>query len=94
MKKTASQRNPFGLTFRECEVIEELIRLGSPKVVAASEGLNPKTVRNLMRSAVQKIGVQTPLQAAVMFDRKRRESVELRDVTAANSVFALAGLGG
>jgi DNA-binding CsgD family transcriptional regulator len=64
--------NPYGLSYRECEVLEELIRLGSPKAVAASEGLDPKTVRNVMRSAVKRMKAKTPLQAAVMFDRELR----------------------
>lgn len=87
----ANLRNPFGLTYRECEVMEGLIRLGSPKAVAHEEGLNPKTVRNTMRSAIRRIGVQTPLQAVVAFDRKRREEVDFHGKRGtANSVFSLA----
>lgn len=86
----ANLRNPFGLTYRECEVMEELIRLGSPKAVAHSEGVDPKSIRNLMRSAVKRIGVQTPLQAAVAFDRKRRVGEPFGGKKGtANSVFAL-----
>lgn len=86
----ANLKNPFGLTYRECEVMDGLIRLGSPKAVAAEDGCNPKTVRNLMRTAMRRIGAQTPLQAAVEFDRKRRQGAEFQGKKGtANSVFAL-----
>lgn len=85
LEEGCAVKNPYGLTFRECEVLEELIRLGSPKAVAASEGLCAKTVRNHMRSAVKKIGVATALQAAVHLDRRLRE---MPKPTAPSSVFA------
>jgi DNA-binding CsgD family transcriptional regulator len=87
----ANLRNPFGLTYRECEVLSGLIRLGSPKAVAAEEGCNAKTVRNLTRTAMRRIGAKTVLQAVVEFDRKRREETEFHGKRGtANSVFALA----
>lgn len=86
----ANLRNPFGLTYRECEVMEGLIRLGSAKAVAHEDGVNTKTVRNTMRSAARRIGVKTALQAAVAFDRKRREEAEFQGKRGtANSVFSL-----
>jgi DNA-binding CsgD family transcriptional regulator len=86
----ANLRNPFGLTYRECEVLADLIRLGSPKAVAAEEGCNAKTVRNLTRTAMRRIGAKTVLQAVVEFDRKRREQADFHGKRGTASVFALA----
>jgi DNA-binding CsgD family transcriptional regulator len=92
----ANRNNPFGLTYRECELLEALIRLGSAKGVAYEEQTNEKTIRNTLRTAVKKIGKKVPgvvttLQAAIQFDRKRREGAEFQGrIGTANSVFALA----
>jgi DNA-binding CsgD family transcriptional regulator len=86
----ANRRNPFGLTYRECELLEALIRLGSAKAVAHEEQANAKTIRNALRGATKKIGVATPLQAAVAFDRKRREGAQFEGRQRTASVFHLA----
>jgi DNA-binding NarL/FixJ family response regulator len=42
------------------------------KEIAAALGLQPKTVRNYLGRAFEKLGVNSRTQAAVLFDRHRR----------------------
>jgi DNA-binding CsgD family transcriptional regulator len=72
----ANRKNPFGLTYRQCELMEALIELGSPKAIAYQEQSNEKTIRNTLNAAKERIGVSTYVQAAIAYDRKRRASIE------------------
>jgi DNA-binding CsgD family transcriptional regulator len=85
----ANRKNPFGLTYRECELLEALIRLGSPKAVAYEEDSNVKTVRNTLTAACKKMGVTTYIQAVVEFDRKRRVGLDFQGAQRVRSVFDL-----
>lgn len=87
----ANRRNPFGLTYRQCELMDSLVRLGSVKAIGHEEQANHKTIRNTLREAFKKMGCSTQVQAAVMWDRKRREGVEIGGKQRVRSVFDMAG---
>lgn len=86
----ANRRNPFGLTYRECEVLEALIRLGSTKSVAHEDGVRTQTIRNTLRKACGKIGVATHIEAVIAFDRKRRADVAFVGKVQPRSVFEMS----
>ena len=57
------------LTPREREVIEAVIAHDSQKTAAAALGLTLQTVKNYLRQIRQKLGCETTLQAALIWDR-------------------------
>lgn len=85
----ATARNPFGLTYRQCELMDLLVRHGSVKAIAHQEQQNHKTIRNTLRTAFDKMGCATDVLAAVKWDRKRRELTETHIQRTPNSVFSI-----
>jgi two-component system response regulator DevR len=65
--------NPLGeLSEQEHRVIAAVADGKTDKEIAAALGLQPKTVRNYLGRAFEKLGVNSRTQAAVLFDRHRR----------------------
>ena len=60
------------LSEQERRVIAAVADGKTDKEIAAALGLQPKTVRNYLGRAFEKIGVNSRTQAAVLFDRNRR----------------------
>jgi DNA-binding NarL/FixJ family response regulator len=65
--------NPLGeLSEQERRVVAAVADGKTDKEIAAALGLQPKTVRNYLGRAFEKLGVNSRTQAAVLFDRHRR----------------------
>lgn len=60
------------LSEQERRVIAAVADGKTDKEIAAALGLQPKTVRNYLGRAFEKLGVNSRTQAAVLFDRHRR----------------------
>jgi DNA-binding NarL/FixJ family response regulator len=60
------------LSEQEHRVIAAVADGKTDKEIAAALGLQPKTVRNYLGRAFEKLGVNSRTQAAVLFDRHRR----------------------
>ncbi len=56
---------PAGLTVREVEVLTQLARGGTTKVIGAALGISPKTAGNHIERIYQKIGVSSRAEAAM-----------------------------
>lgn len=61
--------NPWNLTPREAEVLTAMAETGLDKLVADRLGITQQRVSQIMRSAMDRIGVRTPMQAVVAYDR-------------------------
>jgi DNA-binding NarL/FixJ family response regulator len=86
----ANARNPFGLTHRQCEVMEALTRHGDSKLVARELDVDSKTIDWTIREAVKRMGARNRIQAVVRFDRAVNPRTVFRGERPANSVFDLA----
>lgn len=88
----ANLRNPFGLTHRQCEVMESLVVLGETRLVAQDLGITKETVDWHILAACKRIGASNRIQAVVKWDRNvnPRTTVFHGEKRPANSVFALA----
>jgi len=72
-KSTApARRRRVGLTRRQGEVLDALVRLGSSKLVARELQIEKSTVDGIVRTACARLGVRTRLQAVLAWDRSRR----------------------
>lgn len=89
----ANIRNPYGLTHRQCEVMDSYVQHGSPKLVARDLGVEITTVKSSLMNSMKKMGAKNRVQAAVRWDRSAREGTKFYGERAANSVFALAAGG-
>jgi DNA-binding NarL/FixJ family response regulator len=93
----ANLKNPFGLTARECEVMESMCRLGKSVLVARDLGVKPITVQEYMARINNKMCVENSTLAAIKWDRQfrdksgmEREAMQFKGARPANSVFDLA----
>jgi two-component system, NarL family, nitrate/nitrite response regulator NarL len=63
--------NPFGLTKRELEVVEGVLRAESNNRIASRLSIAPSTVKHHLANIFAKVGVMTRLQLAVFAMRHR-----------------------
>lgn len=69
--------NPWNLTDRQCEAMNALVRTGCNKRIANEVGIdNPDAIKNVIRRACEKVGVDNRVQLAVAWDRWNREQKE------------------
>jgi DNA-binding NarL/FixJ family response regulator len=66
---TKASKNPFGLTHRQCEVMEALVRLGCDKLVADELGVYKTTISVTLIAAMRRMGVKNRVHAAIAWDR-------------------------
>ena len=65
--------NPLGeLSEQERRVVAAVADGKTDKEIAQMLGLQPKTVRNYLDRAFEKLGVHTRTEAAILFDRRHR----------------------
>jgi two-component system response regulator DegU len=64
-------RNQFGLTERELEVIDGILRCESNRQIAERLSLSPHTVTNHLTSIFAKLRVRTRVQLAVFVIKQR-----------------------
>jgi len=62
--RPATRENPFGLTSREMEVLACLVEGSSNTVIATKLSLSPRTVEHHITSILQKMDVQSRIEAA------------------------------
>jgi DNA-binding CsgD family transcriptional regulator len=53
------ENNPWGLTAREREVLEQMARHGDQRATAIAMGTSPRTVNHQVESAKRKLGTHT-----------------------------------
>lgn len=63
--------NPFGLTKRELDVLEGVLRAESNSRIASRLSIAPSTVKHHLASIFAKVGVMSRLQLAVFAMRHR-----------------------
>lgn len=64
--------NPWGLTPREAQVMESMVRLGVQKLIARELGIGSKTVCTFYTRACAKIGGKTNTASLLEYDRWMR----------------------
>lgn len=70
---SATPRNPWGLTDRQCEVVDSLTRNGYCTRIAAELGIKkPENVRLTLHRACKKVGVSCSVLLALEWDRWKR----------------------
>jgi DNA-binding CsgD family transcriptional regulator len=62
-RSAAGERNPWGLTSREIEVLRCLARGSNTATIAVELGISPTTVRNHVQRLLRKLGVHGRLEA-------------------------------
>ena len=82
--------NPRGLTDRQAEVMDALVKCGCSKQVAADLGIQYRVVDYLARAAARKLSARNRAMALLAWDRLRRSPVAFHGPAPANSVFHLA----
>jgi DNA-binding NarL/FixJ family response regulator len=88
----ANASNPFGLTYRQCEVMESLVRHGDSKLVARELCIDHKTVDWHIKAAVKTMRCRNRIAACVKWDRRVREEAEYHGARAARSVFDMGSV--
>jgi DNA-binding CsgD family transcriptional regulator len=78
--------NEFGLTHRQVEAVQALVRLGNEKLVAHELGVTRLSVNRLIREAQRSLGVRSRVHLALKWDRRM---ADLR-LQIPSSVFDLA----
>jgi len=68
--RPATRENPFGLTSREMEVLACLVEGSSNTVIATKLSLSPRTVEHHITSILQKMDVQSRVEAASLALKK------------------------
>lgn len=62
MIELATDENPWGLTRRQCQVLEVLARTGSNNDTCAELTMNSVTLANMLRRACKRVGVKNRIQ--------------------------------
>lgn len=86
----ANRKNPFGLTHRQCEVMESLVRLGDSKMVASELDVTYRVIDESVRCIVRRMGVRNRILAVLKWDRLVTPRTVFHGERPPNSVFALA----
>lgn len=71
--RNANRLNPFGLTARQCEVMDAMCRHYNHADAARELGLSEGTTTRSVHEASRRMGARNSLQALLMWDRATRE---------------------
>jgi DNA-binding CsgD family transcriptional regulator len=86
----ANMQNPFGLTYRECQVMACFMRSGDPQLVALELRCSRNNVDAYLRAIVKKMDVRNKVLAALRWQREVGHRAIWSGSRPANSVFDLA----
>ena len=65
---------PGGLTARQAEVADAIVKHGSTKLAARELGISWRTVENTMLVIKNKLGTPNQIRTAIAWDRLRRQA--------------------
>lgn len=76
MSRTAAPAppNPWGLTARQCDVLDALAKTGCDKRAARLVGIDPRTVENHTAEARKRMGNTNRMLAVLAWDRFKRDA--------------------
>ncbi len=77
-RRTSTRENPFGLTAREFETLEEMAKGLSNRIIAAKLGISAKTVDHHVSAVLAKLGAKSRREAAVIA-QQRLQAVQHRE---------------